>query len=191
MKYENLPLRDCWIYKPQVHSDERGEFFEWFRGEDYRNLTGANFDIRQANCSISNKNVVRGIHFAAYPPGQKKYVSCMSGSALDVLVDLRPNSPTYLSWVGVEISAVNRWIVNIPSGVGHGFLAHEDSTVIAYLCDQPYLPSNEFGINPFDTELGIVWSEDLDESSFVVSDRDRIAPSISGLTNVLNGFADL
>ena len=191
MTYEDLSIRDCWVYKPEVFRDERGEFFEWFRGEDYLKQSGGNFVLRQANCSISNRGVIRGIHFAAYPPGQGKYVSCMRGSAFDVLVDLRPNSPTYLSWAGIEISADNRWVVNIPSGVGHGFLAHEDNTVISYLCDQPYSPDNEFGINPFDPALGIVWPHESDDEQFTTSVRDREAPLLAGVSQILASFAVL
>lgn len=191
MSYENLPIRDCWIYKPEKHRDERGEFFEWFQGDEFLTQTGYGFNVRQANCSISREGVIRGIHFAAYPPGQGKIISCLTGSVLDIIVDLRPNSETYLSWEAIEISAKNGWVISIPAGIGHGYLSLEENTVVSYLCDQTYSPDNEFGINPFDPLIGIHWPSRENKEPFIVSARDREAPDVVHVSHVISGFIEI
>jgi dTDP-4-dehydrorhamnose 3,5-epimerase len=122
--------------------------------------------------------VLRGIHFANFPPGQRKYVTCLTGSALDVLVDLRVDSPTFGQWQSVDLDTVDRKVVSIPNGVGHAFMALEDNTTIVYLCDQRYNPMNEREINPLDPEIGIDWPLGIDP---ILSEKDLNAPNLSSM----------
>lgn len=153
-----------------VWTDERGSFFEWFKLPD--------FEVRQANCSISKRGVLRGIHFAKNPPGQKKYVMCTRGSVMDVVVDLDEESSTFGKWESIILDSKYPTALLIPNEIGHSFLALEDDTQVVYLCDQPYNPKNEFGINPLDSTIDITWPKDIE---FIISAKDASAPSFENL----------
>ncbi len=90
---DSLGIDGAWGYTPQVHPDDRGHFLEVFRGADFAADLGRRLDVAQVNCSVSRRGVIRGIHYCDVPPGQAKYVSCVSGAILDVIVDLRAGSP--------------------------------------------------------------------------------------------------
>jgi dTDP-4-dehydrorhamnose 3,5-epimerase len=173
---KDLNIQGCWIFKPQVFSDSRGHFFEWFQDSSLEIQNGKKFQIAQANCSISNKGVLRGIHFAKYPPGQAKYVTCISGKVFDVLVDLRKGSPTFGKWESVILDSKDPSAIYISSGIGHAFMALEDNTSFVYLCDQRYNPSNEFEISPFDQTIGILWPKDIEP---ILSNKDLNGKSFS------------
>lgn len=168
-----LSLTGVLLSEPTIHPDERGSFHEWFKASDFEEATGFPFDLQQANVSTSKRGVVRGLHFADVPPGQAKFVSCLSGAILDVIVDIREGSPTFAQHLSVELSAANRHSVFIPVGFAHGFLALHDATV-AYLTTSEYDPSVEHAIDPFDTELGISWGQ----GEYLLSDKDSSAPSL-------------
>jgi dTDP-4-dehydrorhamnose 3,5-epimerase len=176
MTIEYLEIPDAWVFTPRQFADDRGIFFEWFQDSTFLSAAGDEFLLAQANCSISKQGVLRGIHFAEFPPGQRKYVTCMSGSAMDVLVDLRPKSPTFGKWKSVLLDTIDRRIVSVPNGVGHGFMALEDNTSVVYLCDQRYNPKFEHEINPLDPEIGIIWPSNLDP---IISEKDQAAQSFS------------
>src|SRR5690606_13243436 len=101
---------------------------------------GRRFELRQANLSISRQGVARGIHFSDVPPGQAKYVTAMSGSALDFVVDLRLGSASFGRWDSVELTAAARNAVFVPEGFGHAFVATADNTAVAYLTTDVYRP---------------------------------------------------
>jgi dTDP-4-dehydrorhamnose 3,5-epimerase len=133
---------------------------------------------------VSAAGVVRGIHYADVPPGQAKYVTCVSGSALDVVVDLRVGSPTFGTWDAVRIDDVERRAVYLPEGVGHAFMALSDRTTIVYLCSENYAPEREHGIDPLDATLAIPWPEyGADGKPLTVSrsEKDAAAPSFAEL----------
>ena len=171
---KNLEILGCWTFTPKVFSDNRGSFFEWFQSEIFEAQTGHEFNFAQANCSVSNKGVIRGIHFAKYPPGQAKYVTCIAGKVFDVLVDLRIGSPTFGRWTSVTLDSIKPQIIYIPSGIGHAFMALEDKSIFVYLCDQKYNPGNEFDISPFDPTISIEWPNGIDP---VLSEKDSQAKS--------------
>src|SRR3712207_6170200 len=106
---------------PLVHGDQRGSFHEWFRADVLREATGRDLALAQANCSVSSAGTLRGIHASDVPPGQAKYVTCLGGAALDVVVDLRVGSPTYGRWDAVLLDERDRRCVWVPEGLGHGF----------------------------------------------------------------------
>jgi dTDP-4-dehydrorhamnose 3,5-epimerase len=177
-----LQIDGCWVFNPNVFGDERGTFFEWFQDTTFENETGQRFDIAQANISISGKGVLRGIHYANVPPGQGKYVTCISGSVLDVVVDLRKSSATFGQWNSVVLDSKNPKALYIPSGVGHAFMALEDHSTFVYLCDQRYNPKNEFDLNAFDKEINIDWPKDI---RAIQSEKDSNAPNLRSILDVL------
>src|ERR1700756_3848181 len=95
MTVRELAVPGAWEIRPRLHLDDRGLFYEWFTDHEFRALTAHRFDMRQANCSVSAAGVLRGLHFAQLPPSQAKYVTCVSGSVFDVVVDIRFGSPTF------------------------------------------------------------------------------------------------
>jgi dTDP-4-dehydrorhamnose 3,5-epimerase len=176
MSVEHLDIPGIWVFSPRQFGDERGVFFEWFQDSTFLEAAGDSFNLAQANCSVSQKGVLRGIHYADVPPGQRKYVTCLTGSALDVLVDLRKGSPTFGQWRAVELNTVERRVVSIPNGIGHAFMALEDNTTVVYLCDQRYNPTGEHEIYPLDPEIGIAWPQGIIP---VLSPKDEAAPKLA------------
>jgi dTDP-4-dehydrorhamnose 3,5-epimerase len=172
-----LGIDGVWLAESPVWSDDRGFFREWFKSEDVMATTGRDFGIEQANVSLSSAGTLRGIHYSIAPRGQAKWITCVSGSIQDVTVDIRPDSKTFGQWIDVELKGNSGQAVFIGEGLGHGFLALEDNTVVAYLVSTPFSPTQEYEINPLDGEIGIEWRIGL--SSLKISGKDKIAPSLS------------
>ena len=175
MEVRELSVPGAWALSPQLHEDPRGLFFEWFADADFTAFTGHHFDMRQANCSVSAAGVLRGLHFAEHPPGQAKYVTCVRGSAFDVVVDIRVGSPTFGHWDAVLLDAQDRGSVYLSEGLAHAFLALQDDTTVIYLCSAPYDPDHEHAICATDPALGIQWPA-VDELQ--LSARDAAAPTL-------------
>lgn len=182
MKVSPLAIAGAWILESPLYPDERGIFREWFKLEALKENGIPAFEVRQANTSISKKGVIRGIHYSPEINGQTKLVTCTSGSVLDVIVDLRPESITYGDHLEVELSESLGKCVYISSGLGHGFQALEDNSVVTYLLDKEYSPNNEFGINPVDLNLNIKWPL-LD---FHISEKDRTSANFSRINEGQN-----
>jgi dTDP-4-dehydrorhamnose 3,5-epimerase len=172
-----LGIEGAWVSVPQVHSDDRGSFAETFRGAEFAADLGYQFDVAQANCSVSRRGVIRGIHYADVPPGQAKYVTCVAGAILDVVVDLRAGSPTFGKWEAVELTAASRPAVFLSEGLGHAFMALTEDATALYLCSTPYAPGREHGVDPLDPAIGIAWPAG-DGLSPVLSEKDAAAPSL-------------
>ncbi|GAA2422079.1 dTDP-4-dehydrorhamnose 3,5-epimerase [Actinomadura vinacea] len=170
-----LTIEGAYVFTPRVHGDGRGSFHEWFR-QDLLERTGHTFDLAQANCSVSARGALRGVHFADLPPGQAKYVTCVRGAILDVAVDIRTGSPTFGQHQSVRLDAENRSCVYLAEGLGHAFMALTDDTMVVYLCSAPYTPEREHGVHPLDPELGIAWPEEVEP---VLSAKDAAAPSFA------------
>ena len=177
MNLTPLGIDGAWVADSPVWSDERGFFREWFKAEDVKAATGREFGIEQANISLSSAGTVRGIHYSIALRGQAKWITCVAGSIQDVIVDIRPDSKTFGQWVDVELKGDSGKAVLISEGLGHGFLALEDNTAVAYLVSTPFSPTDEFEINPLDEKIGIKWGMDL--SSLKISGKDKIAPSLA------------
>src|SRR3954452_8532673 len=165
-----------WIFKPQSHRDPRGAVLEWFQGAEFAARTGHHLGLAQANCSVSRRGVLRGMHYADVPPGQAKYVTCVRGEVLDVVVDLRTGSPTFGRWATTLLDDTARHALYVAEGLGHGFMALSDEAVVIYLCSEPYTPDREHGVPPLDPGLGISWPEGIDP---VLSPKDAAAPSLA------------
>ncbi|MGH3329331.1 MAG: dTDP-4-dehydrorhamnose 3,5-epimerase family protein [Streptomycetales bacterium] len=170
-----LAVRHAWQLTPRQHADDRGVFFEAFQSSAVTQLVGHTLQVAQANCSVSRLGVLRGIHGAAVPPGQAKYVSCLRGAVLDVVVDIRAGSPTFGRHDTVRLDDTDRRAVYVAEGLGHGFLALTDGAVVHYLCSTPYAPELEFGIDPLDDELAIRWPGEVEP---VLSPKDAAAPGL-------------
>jgi dTDP-4-dehydrorhamnose 3,5-epimerase len=185
MKVRELDIPGAWEIVPQLHSDSRGLFFEWLTDRGFTAFAGHHLDVRQANCSVSAAGVLRGLHFAELPPSQAKYVTCLSGSVFDVVVDIRVGSPTFGRWVSVLLDDSERRSVYISEGLAHGFLALQDDSTVVYLCSAEYNPQREHTICATDPLLAIDWPV-LDGHPLRLSDRDAAAPTfeeirVSGL----------
>jgi dTDP-4-dehydrorhamnose 3,5-epimerase len=124
---------------------------------------------------VSARDVVRGIHFADVPPGQAKYVTCVAGAVLDVVVDIRVGSPTFGQWESVRLDDEERHAVYLAEGLGHGFCALTEQATVTYLCSSEYRPGREHGIHPLDAELGIAWPAAVP----LLSPKDAAAPSLA------------
>ncbi len=157
MEIRELPIAGAFEVTPRVHGDERGAFLEWFRADRFTDATGHPFTLAQANASVSAAGTLRGIHFAQLPPGQAKWVTCLRGSVLDVIVDIRVGSPTYGAWDRVTLDDTDRRAAYLSEGLGHAFMALEDDSVVSYLCSAPYAPGREHGVHPLDPAIGIDW----------------------------------
>jgi dTDP-4-dehydrorhamnose 3,5-epimerase len=182
MDSRELSVPGAFELTPVQHTDDRGVFLEWFREDVFVQATGHRFQLAQANCSVSSAGTLRGIHFAQLPPSQAKFVTCVSGAAFDVIVDLRVGSPSYGQWDAVLLDDRERRAVYLPEGLGHGFMALEDHTVVNYLCSAPYAPGREHGIHPLDPELGIAWptqSRDGSPVTPLLSPKDAAAPTLA------------
>ena len=177
MEITPLGIEGAWLAESPVWSDERGFFREWFKSEEIERATGKSFGIEQANISVSSKGTLRGIHYSIAPRGQAKWITCVAGSIKDVIVDIRPDSKTFKKWVEVELSGNTGKAVLIREGLGHGFIALEDNTAVAYLVSTSFSPSHEFEINPLDEEIGINWGMDI--SGLKISDKDKNAPTLA------------
>lgn len=171
-----MGISGTYVFTPAIHGDERGTFLEWFREDHLAGAAGHPFRLAQANCSISRKGTVRGVHFADVPPGQAKYVTCVSGSVLDVVVDIRAGSPTFGQWEAVELDDRSRKGIYVGEGLGHAFMALSEEATVVYLCSEPYTPAREHGIHPLDPDLGIAWPADIEP---LLSPKDAAAPTLA------------
>ena len=177
MNVQRLGIDGCFVLEHKVFPDERGLFREWFKAEETRKLA-PNFEVEQANFSISKRGVIRGIHYSVAPAGQSKLVSCAQGVITDVLVDLRKGSPSYLKVEYVQLSESSGSTVYIASGVGHGFIVETESAAVVYLTSSSYAPQFEKAICPTDQDLAIHWPLP-DGVGHVISPSDASAPTLS------------
>ncbi|EXF95554.1 dTDP-4-dehydrorhamnose 3,5-epimerase [Pseudomonas fluorescens HK44] len=179
-------IPDVVIIEPAVFSDERGWFMESFHEEKFhRALECLGLSVPRAfvqdNHSCSAKGVLRGLHFQRAPFAQGKLVRVVRGAAFDVAVDIRPDSPTYLKWVSVELSSSNNRMLWIPEGFAHGFVALEDDTHFLYKTTNYYDKQSEGSLHWSDPQLGIKWPG---AESYIVSEKDDQAPSVDSLSVV-------
>jgi dTDP-4-dehydrorhamnose 3,5-epimerase len=176
MPIRELSIPHAWEFTPRAFADDRGLFLEWFKADEVSAAIGHPFTLAQANHSVSRRGVLRGLHYAAVPPSQAKFVYCPVGAVLDVIVDIRVGSPTFGQWDAVRLDSVDRRAVYIAEGLGHAFMALEDNSSVTYLCSTGYNPTGEFGTNPLDAALGLPWPVELEP---IVSDKDRDAPTLN------------
>lgn len=177
MKVTESGIKGVFIIEPDVYEDDRGFFMETFHRERYRKLLGINLDFVQDNISRSSKNVLRGMHFQKnYPQG--KIVKASRGEILDVVVDLRKDSPTYGTWESFRLSEKNKLQVWIPPGFAHGFLVMSDSADFEYKCTgNNYHPEDELCLMWNDPEVAIDWTI----NDPILSEKDKKGLSLKDL----------
>jgi dTDP-4-dehydrorhamnose 3,5-epimerase len=171
-----LDIEGAWLFTPRIHTDSRGGFLEWLRGDELPGALGGAMAVAQANASISRRGAIRGVHFADVPPGQAKYVTCGSGAILDVVVDVRRGSPTFGSWQAVRLDDQTRCALYLAEGLGHAMMALTDQAMVLYLCTTPYAPAREHGVHPLDPAIGIAWPDDAE---LILSPKDAAAPTLA------------
>jgi dTDP-4-dehydrorhamnose 3,5-epimerase len=180
MKFEKLEIDGAWLVTTPINEDDRGKFFEWFKFSEIEDATEIHFQVKQANVSVSKKGALRGIHYSLAQGGQAKWVTCSNGHILDVVVDIRPESPTFKKYIQINLKSGDGKALLIGRGLGHGFLALEDNSIVSYLLDSQYSPSEEFAINSIDPDLEINWHLELiGGSSLIRSQKDIQAPTIA------------
>jgi dTDP-4-dehydrorhamnose 3,5-epimerase len=175
VEVSELPVPGAWVFTPRQHADERGRFLEWFRSDRLEEALGHPLRLAQANHSVSQRGTLRGVHYADVPPSQAKYVTCVRGTVLDCVVDIRTGSPTYGSFAAVVLDDVTRRALYISEGLGHAFMALTDDAAISYLCSTPYSPTREHGVDPLDPDLALPWPADITP---LLSPKDARAPSL-------------
>ncbi len=161
------------ILEPTVFADSRGYFFESYNQKHF-DAKGIKYEWLQENESMSNKGVVRGLHYQLTPFAQTKLVRVVAGAVVDVVVDIRKGSPTFSQKFEILLSAVNKKQLLIPQGFAHGFSVLEDHSVFSYKCDAFYHKESERGINPFDSSFNIDWQ--IAKEDAIVSDKDIASP---------------
>lgn len=167
-------LTDAFVLKPRVFKDERGYFYESFNEQVFESLTDLKVNFIQDNQSYSSKGTLRGLHFQTGVAAQAKLVRVTKGTVYDVAVDLRPDSPTFKQWYGVELSEENHLQFYIPRGFAHAFVALEDNTIFQYKVDNYYSSVNDGGIIWNDEDLGITWPN----LKLALSSKDLNLPNI-------------
>ena len=181
VEFRQLDVAGSWEITPKQFGDDRGVFLEWFKDPAFVEAVGHSLNLAQANCSVSAAGVLRGLHFADVPPGQAKYVTCIRGAVLDVVVDIRVGSPTFGAWDSVLLDDVDRRAIYLSEGLGHAFLSLEDDSAVVYLCSEGYAPGREHGINPLDQVIGIDWpttSRSGEPLELILSEKDTEAPTL-------------
>jgi len=176
MDIRALKIDGSFEITPRQHADERGVFLESFRGDRLAGAIGHRLDVIQTNVSVSSAGTVRGVHFADLPPSQAKYVTALTGSFIDFVIDIRVGSPTFGLWDSVLLDTVDRRAIYLAEGLGHAICALQDDSSVMYLCSATYDPAREHAINPLDPELALSLPEGIVP---VLSAKDAAAPSLS------------
>lgn len=174
MKVTETPLKDCYIIEPHIIGDDRGYFFESFNAKKFQDLTGVRMNIVQENQSRSSRGVLRGMHFQVGEASQAKIVRTLKGEVLDVVIDLRKNSPSYGQYYKEILSENNKKQVYVPKGFAHGFQILSEEAEFFYCVDRPYTPELERGVLHNDPTFNIDWKNNSD--GFVMSHRDKSWP---------------
>ncbi len=171
MKIEKTNIEGVLVLTPNIFGDDRGYFFEAFNQASFEKAIGHSINFVQDNQSKSQKGVLRGLHFQNPPFEQGKLVRVLSGSVLDVAVDIRKDSPTYGQTFSLEISSENQKMIWLPPGIAHGFAALEDDSIFFYKCTNYYNKASEGSILWNDKDLAIDWKI----KKPLLSEKDELA----------------
>lgn len=173
MKISNTSLPEVLLIEPKVLNDNRGFFFELWNRASFQE-SGIPNKFAQDNVSFSRGGVLRGLHFQ-HPRGQGKLISVLVGEIFDVAVDVRPNSPNFKKWVGVNLSEKNHHQLWIPEGFAHGFFVLSDTALVSYKATDFYCPQSETTVLWNDPDISIQWPEGTPD----LSDKDRVGTPIA------------
>ncbi len=179
MEITETKLKGVFVIKPRVFEDARGYFFESYNAQVFEKA-GLNLNFVQDNQSLSQKGVLRGLHFQNPPHAQGKLVRVITGAVFDVAVDIRRSSPTYGQWFGLELTAANKWMMYIPEGFAHGFITLEDNTIFSYKCTSFYNKGAEDCLLWNDQDLAINWQYE----NPLLSEKDLLGKSFKNFTSL-------
>lgn len=175
-----LELKGAYLIKPFIATDSRGSFIKDYSEEVFEN-EGIVHVLKEVFYTVSKKGVIRAIHFQKVKE-QAKLVRCVHGKIYDVIVDLRPNSPTFKKWLGFELSSENNLSLFVPQGFGHGYIVLEES-IVSYKCAEKFYGEYDAGIIWNDRDLNINWPIHLVDE-IILSDKDRNLPTFKEYFNV-------
>ncbi len=174
MRFMQTPLPGAWVIELEELGDERGWFARTFDAEEFESR-GLNPAVVQCNASFNaRRGTLRGMHYQGEPHGESKVVRCVRGAIFDVAVDLRPDSPTYRGWHGVELSSETRRAFYIPAGLAHGFQTLTDDAEVLYQMGHRYVPEAARGVRWDDPAFAIDWP--AVDSERIISEKDRAYP---------------
>lgn len=176
VKFTPLPIPGAYLVEIEPMADERGFFARTFCADEFRRR-GLNPAIAQ--CSLSwnkHKGTLRGMHYQIAPHAEAKLVSCPRGAIHDVIVDLRPESPSFRRWTGADLTAENRCMIYVPEGCAHGFQTLVDGSEVYYQISAPHAPGAARGVRWNDPAFGIAWP---DSGCPILSERDRTYPDFA------------
>ncbi|MDC1226405.1 dTDP-4-dehydrorhamnose 3,5-epimerase [Algibacter sp.] len=176
MNVNETILEGCFVIQPKVIQDKRGYFLESFNQALFKEGLKRDINFVQDNESYSSKGVLRGLHYQKGAYAQAKLVRVIKGKILDVVVDLRTDSPTFSKHMSIELSEDNKTQLFIPRGFAHGFLVLSDTAIFSYKCDNFYNKASEGGVIYNDKDLNIDWK--LDEKEFIISEKDLELPTL-------------
>ena len=179
MKLVHTTLKDCYIIEPKEHKDHRGIFFESFNKTILEAALNTPMHFVQDNHSVSKKGVLRGLHFQIGSKSQAKLVRVVKGEVIDVVVDMRKDSATYLKHFKTILTEESKQMLFIPKGMAHGFLALKEDTMFLYKCDAYYDKEAESGILYNDPDLNIDW--EFPSIDIILSEKDRALPRLREL----------
>jgi dTDP-4-dehydrorhamnose 3,5-epimerase len=175
MIFKETKLKGAFIIEPEMMSDERGFFARTWCAREFE-AHGLTTNLVQCNISFNKqKGTLRGMHYQVVPHEEAKVVRCTMGTIYDVIIDLRPNSPTYKRWVSVDMGAENRRMLYIPGGFAHGFLTMEDDTEVFYQMSEFYTPECARGVRWNDPAFNITWPLGVK----VISKKDAEYPNFA------------
>ena len=171
-EFQPLKLEDAWLIKPFYATDDRGGLIKDYNVDMFQSH-GINHDLKEVFYTISKRGVIRATHFQLHKQ-QAKLVRCISGHVYDVIVDLRPGSPTFGKWQGFDLTGENTNMLLVPEYFGHGYLVIEDS-IVSYKCAEVFYGEGDSGIMYNDPDIGIDWPMDQigGEEHLIISDKDR------------------
>lgn len=177
MIFEKTEIPDVLLCKPKILKDERGYFFESYKMENLEAAVGRELTFIQDNEAKSTKGVLRGLHYQLPPFAQTKLVRVIQGSVLDVVVDIRKDSPTFGNHVTIELNDENKYQLLVPKGFAHGYVVLSETAIFSYKVDNYYHKESERGIIYNDEQLGIDWN--FPASDLIISEKDKVQPVFS------------
>ena len=181
MIFSETKLSGCYIINPEPHSDSRGWFARIFCKDEFIKINHHKEWLQLNHSATFKKGTIRGMHYQLPPFSEVKMVRCISGIIYDVVIDLRENSPTFLKWLGIELSAANKKMLYIPEGFAHGFQTLTDNCELIYHHTAMHTPGSEGGIRFNDEKIKIKWPLPVSEISERDSNHEYLKNDFKGI----------
>lgn len=179
MQIEKTRLAGCVVVTPKTFADERGYFIESYRQSWTDSLADFSGAFVQDNESLSYYGTIRGLHFQEGKYAQSKLIRVVQGTILDIVVDIRQDSPTFGEYMALQLSEGSKQQLWIPKGFAHGFSVLSETAIVCYKCDAYYHKASERGINPLDKDLAIDWQ--LPKEKQRISEKDALLPTFNSM----------